>query len=485
MKLKNWIISSYIVVMIFPIVIGIFIYNGIKFCSNRVELEYYLNTIGIISKYENRLENLSIYKQVIKNLNLLDKEDKGLIEIDVYDNYGTLIYSSEYKNPVVTSTVGVEELYKNLYVIKREYNYNVIKRPVFNNNQIVGFYKIKVLKNDVVKNINSVIVSSITIFILALVGVFIGTIYFLNKKILRPMSMLVKDMKAYTKGNPTIEFEYDKNDEVGDLINHFNELKGEIEINKREIEKQHKDKEYLIAALSHDLKTPLTAIRAYSEAINKYDNLNEDMIKEYSLVIINKSDYMKKMLEDLLAYTLLTTKEELNLVEVDGEEFLEMLFYGYDELCERNNITLEKNIDVRGNYCVDVNSMIRVVDNLISNSIRYTKNGGKIYLGAYSKEGILPKFLPNELVRQINENIKDDMFIFVSNNGESIPKEEQENIFKAFYQSDNSRSKSLSGGAGLGLSIVKVIMDKHEGSVKIFSKDNFGTLVGCFIKRKN
>lgn len=150
------------------------------------------------------------------------------------------------------------------------------------------------------------------------------------------MSMLVKDMKAYTRGDPTIQFEYNKSDEVGDLINHFNELKGEIEVNKKEIERQHKEKEYLIAALSHDLKTPLTAIRAYSEAINRYDNLSEDTIKDYSSIIINKSDYMKKMLEDLLAYTLLTTEEELNLVEVDGEEFLEMLFYGYDELCEKN-----------------------------------------------------------------------------------------------------------------------------------------------------
>src|SRR3712207_5709728 len=184
-------------------------------------------------------------------------------------------------------------------------------------------------------------------------------------------------MEAYTKGEPTIQFKYNKSDEVGDLINHFNDLKGEIEVNKKEIEKQHKEKEYLIAALSHDLKTPLTAIRAYSEAINRYDNLGEDTIKDYSSIIINKSDYMKKMLEDLLAYTLLTTEEELNLVEVDGEEFLEMLFYGYDELCEKNNIILSKNIDVYGNYYLDVNSMIRVIDNLISNSIRYTKNGGK------------------------------------------------------------------------------------------------------------
>ena len=156
MKLKKWLISSYVVVMILPIIIVILVYSGIKFCGNRVELEYYLNTLGIISKYENRLENVSIYKNPREKENLVDKEDKGLIEIDVYDNYGTLIYSSEDKNSIVSNSINIEELYKNLYVIKREYNYNVIKRPVFSGDKILGFYKIKILKNDVVKNINSV-----------------------------------------------------------------------------------------------------------------------------------------------------------------------------------------------------------------------------------------------------------------------------------------------------------------------------------------
>ncbi|AEB75162.1 HAMP domain-containing sensor histidine kinase [Clostridium botulinum] len=482
MRIKKWIISSYIIVMILPIIIGIAIYNGIKFCSEKVELEYYLNSIGIADKYENRLRNISLYEKVNKNLKLVDDDDKELIEIEVYDKYGTIMYSTTNYSEIINS-IQSEELYKDLYIIKREVKFNIIKKPVLNNGDIVGFYKIKILKGNVIKNINYVTYVAIGCFIFTLIVIFIVTIHFLNNKILNPITFLVNDMKHYSRGEKSSPFKYNKNDEIGDLINHFNNLKENIQKKQYEIEKQYKDKEYLIAAISHDLKTPLTSIRAYSEAICRYENLEEYDIKEYSSIIINKSDYMKKMLEDLLTYTLLTTEKKLNLVNVEGEEFLEMLFYGYDELCEKNNIILKKSICVLGNYNVDVNSMIRVIDNLVSNSIRYTKNGGKIYLGAYSEEVKLPSFLPKELIEEVSKKIKDNMFIFVSNDGMHIPKEEQEKIFKAFYKSDNSRNKEISGGVGLGLSIVKLIMDKHGGSIKIFSNESFGTLIGCFIKR--
>ncbi|MCD3351221.1 HAMP domain-containing histidine kinase [Clostridium botulinum D/C] len=482
MRIKNWIIGSYIIVMILPIIIGIAIYNGIKFCSEKVELEYYLNSVGIADKYENRLRNISIYEKVNKNLKLVDDEDKELIEMEVYDKYGTIMYSTKNYSRIINS-IQSEELYKDLYTIKREVKFNIVKKPVLNNGDIVGFYKIKILKGNVIKNINYVTYVAIGCFIFAVIVIFIVTIHFLNNKILKPITFLVNDMKRYSRGENSSPFKYNKNDEIGDLINHFNNLKENIQKKQYEIEKQHKDKEYLIAAISHDLKTPLTSIRAYSEAIYRYENLKESDIKEYSSIIINKSDYIKKMLEDLLAYTLLTSEEKLNLVNVEGEEFLEMLFYGYDELCEKNDIILKKSICVLGNYNVDVNSMIRVIDNLVSNSIRYARNGGEIYLGAYCEEVKLPSFLPKELIEEVSKKIKDNMFIFVSNDGGHIPKEEQEKIFKAFYQSDSSRNKEMSGGVGLGLSIVKLIMDKHDGSIKIFSNESFGTLIGCFIKR--
>ncbi|MCD3298131.1 sensor histidine kinase, partial [Clostridium botulinum C/D] len=164
MRIKKWIISSYIIVMILPIIIGIAIYNGIKFCSEKVELEYYLNSIGIADKYENRLRNISLYEKVNKNLKLVDDDDKELIEIEVYDKYGTIMYSTTNYSEIINS-IQSEELYKDLYIIKREVKFNIIKKPVLNNGDIVGFYKIKILKGNVIKNINYVTYVAIGCFI--------------------------------------------------------------------------------------------------------------------------------------------------------------------------------------------------------------------------------------------------------------------------------------------------------------------------------
>ena len=90
------------------------------------------------------------------------------------------------------------------------------------------------------------------------------------------------------------------------------------------------------------------------------------------------------MIDDLLMYNLLTTDYKMNFVEVEGHELFEMLFSGYDEDCEKNEIKLSVDISLQGKYKVDVNQMTRVVDNLMSNALRYTPKKGNIYMGAFS-----------------------------------------------------------------------------------------------------
>lgn len=481
MKLKKFLVLSYIIVMLTPILTGIFIYKGIQIYNEKVEFKEYINAENKIQKYEKKLQDTEIYTKSKKKSALIGEEDKNSVKINLYDKYGMKIYSS--LNEGLTFGLDSEQLYKDLYVFQKGYRANKIKKPVLLNGDIVGFYELIVSRDNFVKATNNVTFTAFIIFALILLTVFISVIYVLNKKLTTPISILVDAMKSYAKGEENLFIEYDKKDEIGDLISHFESMKDEINENKKEIEKQQNDKEYLIAAISHDLKTPLTSIRAYAEALKEYKNLNVKDIDEYTSVIINKSDYMKNMLEDLLTYTLLTTQYKLDFVDVEGEEFVEMLFSGYDELCEANKINIIKEIKVSGNYQVDVKSMIRVVDNLLSNALRYVKSGGSIYLGAYSEEFQLPSWLGDEFIEELNKIRKDRLLIFVKNDGEAISKNEQEKIFNAFYQSDHSRNKTSKSGTGLGLSIVKIIIEKHDGKVKLLSENNFGTIIGCFIKK--
>src|SRR5699024_3383047 len=165
---------------------------------------------------------------------------------------------------------------------------------------------------------------------------------------------------------------------------------------------------YMIASVSHDLKTPLTSIKAYAESSQK-EQLTKAEVAQYKQVIVEKSEFMQHMLDDLLTYTLLQSPSyKIERVEVDGTEFFDMLLSGYGPLVKSHHIHLQKKVLVTGNYYVNPQQMIRVVDNLMSNAVKYTPAERSIYLMAIS-EGELPNWLLNT----IHENFTFDFNKFV------------------------------------------------------------------------
>ena len=94
MRVKKWLTLSYVIVMIIPIITGFLIYKAIRYCSENVEFNDYMTSINKIQKYEKILENPNLYIKVNKNLNILKDEDLDMIQIDLYNNLGAKIYSS-------------------------------------------------------------------------------------------------------------------------------------------------------------------------------------------------------------------------------------------------------------------------------------------------------------------------------------------------------------------------------------------------------
>ncbi|HAG43688.1 MAG TPA: hypothetical protein DCL31_10620 [Clostridium sp.] len=325
---------------------------------------------------------------------------------------------------------------------------------------------------------NSGTIVVISIFIIVFIAVLIWMIKLMDRKFNKPLLLLIDSIKDFAKGDETY-INYMSKDEIGELINHFNDMKKKIKEKDYEIEKEQKSKEYMIAAISHDLKTPLTSIRAYTELII---SKTEETSKRYALSILNKCDYMSNMLEDLLMYTILSSNYIMDFVNVDGEEFFQMLLSGYEEVCEKSNINYNTEINVKGNYKVDVKQMIRIVDNLMSNAIKYTGEGKSIHMGAFSEEFSLPDWICEEEEKKLKEFRKNTAVILIKNQGEEIAKEDIDRILEPFYKVDNSRNKKV--GTGLGLSIVKLIINKHNGRMIISSSKESGTLIACFIIRE-
>jgi len=213
-----------------------------------------------------------------------------------------------------------------------------------------------------------------------------------------------------------------------------------------------------VADVSHELKTPITSIMAYSDTLLE-DEYDKETKNKFLKVISDEAIRMKKLVEDLLALSKYDNNENKQAkVEFDLGELVKHCQEKVQMEIEKKHQTVECFItaDVPKVYA-DKDGIERVVLNILTNSIKYTPDEGniKIYVG----------FVYN------------DAYIKIIDNGIGIPEEDLSRIFERFYRVDKARTREM-GGTGLGLSIAKEILDKNDGSIDIKSpKDKKGTEV--------
>lgn len=479
MKIKRWLTISYIIVILSPVISGLILFNWINQYNKEIELKEYLYNMDKFEEYEDILMNSELYTNYNQKYELVKEDDQDYIKIKLYDRHGYNLYSSVANDFLFT--MDRENLFKGLYEIEGGYNRVSMKKPVYQDNQIVGIYEMSIARTELIEGVNVRSLIALGLFVLNFVIVLTVINRLINRKINRPLNLLISSMEGFGSGK-NININYKSNDEIGELIKYFDRMKDKIEEKNIEIQNQQKSKEYMIAAISHDLKSPLTSIRAYTELIDPENNLG-DKNKKYKDIVLSKSDYMANMLDDLFAYTLLTSDYKMGFVTTEGQEFFEMLTSGYEEVCEMEGLEYKSFIRVNGIYKVDVKQMIRVLDNLISNAIKYSSRGGKVYVGAFSDDVYLPSWLDKTYQNELDEFRKGGVLLVVKNNGKEISKKDIQNILNPFYKIDNSRKNIKESGTGLGLSIVNLIIGKHLGKVKVLSDKNKGTVVACFIKK--
>lgn len=463
MKLKKWLFFSHIIILLTPVILGIILYLMINTLDDDFVKKLYL--INKCSKYEEKLLNTELYeKELPENLVFVEKEDKGKIEIRLYNDLAKLIYSSNKLDE--KNYVNLENLYSNLNEINNGGVAYELKKPIIKDRKLIGFFKITILRSDFIQGVNYGTIWTIVSFIIIALVVFVVIMIIIHNKLNRPIMILINGMKKFAEGKD-ISLNYNKEDEVGELIKHFKEMKKELKHKDEEILKEKKEKEFMISAISHDLKTPLTTIRANSETILSGENLNYEKIKLKVDIILSKSDYIKNMIDDLMMYSVLTCEYDLNFVILEDSEVFEMLFSGY-EISYEKGYKLEIDINVNSRFKIDVSQITRVVDNLMTNALRYAKKDGSISLGAYSMKNSNLNILSSNLKEKIKLWKKEGIVILVKNQLDKLDGFDKEKIFIPFSQCDSSRNKKNMKGVGLGLSIVKLIIEKHNGEIKVF-----------------
>lgn len=213
---------------------------------------------------------------------------------------------------------------------------------------------------------------------------------------------------------------------------------------ERQIEQSKDD---LITNVSHDIRTPLTSIIGYLGLL-KSSELNEDQTK-YIQIAYDKALQMKALAEDLFEYTTLrsSTNNKLVLAPLHVNSMLEQVAAGFELEAEKKNITF--NVITRPRDLVidaDAKMIVRMLNNLISNALKYGRRATEI----------------NLIANKVNNEFVE---LRVENNGEQIPKKSLQKIFDRFYRVESSRNLKT-GGTGLGLAITKSIVDLHGGNIK-------------------
>ncbi|MCI5691186.1 MAG: cell wall metabolism sensor histidine kinase WalK [Clostridiales bacterium] len=218
-----------------------------------------------------------------------------------------------------------------------------------------------------------------------------------------------------------------------------------------------------VANVSHELRTPITNIRSYAETLSENPDLPPEMNASFLGVILNESDRMIRIVQDLLTLSRFDSGySELSLTSFPFAALLEDSYQAVRMEAQRRGHALsllgtEGLPVIRG----DRERILQVIMNILSNAIKYTPDGGRIDMSA-GMEG-------------------DCVWLEVADNGIGIPPEDRDRIFERFYRVDKARSRE-SGGTGLGLSIAQEIIRQHEGSLTLVDQPGPGTTVRMTLK---
>ncbi|WP_287387498.1 sensor histidine kinase [Lachnospira sp.] len=410
-------------------------------------------TLVYYNIFQRQVKNdLAVTAKLLRDTNYFESTDGDLSSMDLsadvqelritwVDMDGTVLYDNDAEAADLSNHYDrpeIQEAFKNGYGeitrVSDTMNHNTIYYALLLDNGTV----LRVATD--VNSLFSVFMSAtpvIVVIIMTLLLICVLLSHLLTKQLLRPVENMAKNFN-----NVNYEAPYKELEPLTEIIRAQHD----------EVLSAAKVRQDFTANISHELKTPLTAISGYAELLEG-DFVDEEKRKHFYHEIRKNSNRLLALITDIIRLSELDRSdrepsfEELNLYEIVSE-CVENLEFG----AKQRGVVLSLKGEVcrlRGN-----SHMLReLAENLIQNAIRYNNPGGKV-----------------EVVVTANP----EACLIVKDNGIGIPKEDQQRIFERFYRVDKSRSKET-GGTGLGLSIVKHVVEIHNAKIELESEPGFGT----------
>jgi len=493
MSIKFRLIVTYMAMLIVPIILSLMALPVvasfyIKSIDKVYDIKYngnpFQNTIfkgnplkDLIDK--NSLILMDIEKDIEVNPNILE-DTNYLSNLDsklklthsgmVVRKNGVITYSTNFINKVAIK----KSLPKFGYNYESEMNHNLMLNGLMLFKQHDFYFKDKssgsvFLMTDagaMLTITKSYLLVYIIIIILIMILINGMLTYWVSKKIVTPLIALKDASTKIKEGYLDFEVKANTNDEIGELCKEFEEMRCRL---KKSVEVQleyENNRKELISNISHDLKTPVTAIKGYVEGIKDGVADTPQKMEKYTNIIYKKASDIDKLIDELFLFS----KLDLNKLPFVFErvEIKSYLSDSMEELkfdLEKSNVEIHLIDEIGDGISIlaDREKLRRVIINIVENSVKYMDKGnGQIQI------------ILKDLGSFVQFEIKD--------NGPGISKDALPFIFDRFYRADPSRN-SRNGGSGLGLAIAKRIIIGHEGKIWSESTVGIGTSIFFMIKK--
>ncbi|HIQ73608.1 MAG TPA: HAMP domain-containing histidine kinase [Candidatus Cottocaccamicrobium excrementipullorum] len=317
-----------------------------------------------------------------------------------------------------------------------------------------------------VPEVKSLFMEMFVIGICILVGAGILLTYWIYRSILRPLGKLQEATKKIRDGNLDFTLEVEDEDEIGQLCQDFEEMRIRLKESGEEKVQYDRESKELISNIAHDLKTPITAIKGYAEGIMDGVASSPERLDKYIRTIYNKANDMDRLIDELTFYSKIDTNRipytfsRINVAQYFKDCVEEV---GLDMETKGIELGYFNYVDEDVMIIADAEQLKRVMNNIIGNSEKYIDK----------KKGII-----NIRIKDVGDFIE----VEIEDNGRGIAQKDLPNIFDRFFRADSSRNSSK-GGSGIGLSIVRKIIEDHGGRIWATSKEGIGTEIH-FVLRK-
>lgn len=287
-----------------------------------------------------------------------------------------------------------------------------------------------------------------------LLGLLVGVLAWTGRAVLRPLKALEAATAAVAEGDLDFALPRSRVRELDALGQAFAAMRDRLQAALERQAALQEERRQLIAAIGHDLRTPLSSVRAFAEGLRDGLAREPEKAAHYAEVILRKTAEVERLVEDLFQFSRLELPEaRAALRPVDLAEFLRATLAAFAPQAEQKGVALSaEGPDLMAH--VDPDLLGRAIDNLVANALRHTPPGGQIRL-TWSRAG-------------------EAVAIAVADTGEGIPPEQLPHLFTPLHRADRSRSRR-NGGAGLGLAIAARVAALHGGRITCESRVGEGS----------